>query len=248
MPLSHLNNKNGCPKCTNNKKLTTEEFINNSNNIHHNKYDYSIVNYINNSTKIKIICPIHGIFEQTPNNHVNLKQGCPECFGNKKSNMTKFLELSKKIHNDMYDYSLTDYDGMNKKVKIICLKHGVFEQYATNHIHNSCGCPSCNESKGEKEICRILNEKNINYIRQHKFDKCRDKNPLPFDFYLPEYNTCIEFDGKQHFIPIEYLGGKINFEITKKHDQIKNNYCKNNNIHLLRIKYNDYIIKKLEQI
>lgn len=82
--------------------------------------------------------------------------------------------------------------------------------------------------------------------------KCRDKNPLPFDFYLPQYNVCIEFDGIQHFNPSSFVYGNTsekeklkNLQYIQKHDQIKNNYCKNNKIDLLRIRYNEDIEEKL---
>ena len=68
--------------------------------------------------------------------------------------------------------------------------------------------------------------------------------PLKFDFYLPDYNCCIEYDGKQHFEPIDYFGGKNGFIKTQERDDIKNQYCKNNDIKLIRIPYTD--LKKLD--
>jgi very-short-patch-repair endonuclease len=99
------------------------------------------------------------------------------------------------------------------------------------------GCPQCNESHGERQVRLWLEKNNISYEFQMKFEDCKDINPLPFDFYLPNYNIAIEYDGKQHFEPIEYFGGIISFERTVKHDNIKNEYCKNNGILLLRIPY-----------
>lgn len=92
------------------KKLTNIDFIYNAKNIHGDKYNYSLVKYINAKTKVKIICPIHGIFEQSPNN------GCPKC----KNLITNFIENAKLIHNDKYDYSLIEYKNSKLKVKIIC--------------------------------------------------------------------------------------------------------------------------------
>ena len=88
-------------------------------------------------------------------------------------------------------------------------------------------------------ILTILIENNIKFIRQHTFNNCRGiKKKLPFDFYLPDYNILIEFDGKQHFESIEIFGGKIEFEKLKINDDKKNRYCFDNNIKLFRIKYN----------
>ena len=125
-------------------------------------------------------------------------------------------------------------------MKIICPIHGVFEQTPNSHLRGS-GCPICKTSKGELEIQRILYNKNIKYITQYTFDNCKNKRKLPFDFYLPDYNMCIEFDGKQHYETIKYWGGEETLIKTKNNDKIKTNYCKNNNIKLIRIKYNECI-------
>ena len=231
------------------KRLSKDEFIEKSRKIHNDKYDYSLVEYKNNSTKVKIICSKHGIFEQTPNSHLSGKK-CYLCDGNIKHTNNSFIEKSRKIHSDKYDYSLINYINSQTKVKIICPIHGVFEQRPNDHIIGKQGCPICNESKGEKEIRNILNENNIKFESQKIFDKCKYKRKLPFDFYLPDYNICIEYDGKQHYKPIDYFGGEKELEKNKIRDKIKNNYCKNNNIKLLRIKYNDNdnIIDKIKNI
>jgi len=99
------------------------------------------------------------------------------------------------------------------------------------------GCPSCNESKGEKEIAKFLNKYNINYNRQHKFNDCKNIFQLPFDFYIASVRTCIEFDGKQHFQPVEHFGGVKAYESLKLNDKIKSDYCEDNYINLIRIRY-----------
>lgn len=98
-----------------------------------------------------------------------------------------------------------------------------------------------------------LDELSIKYIRQHSFDTCRYVNRLSFDFYLPEYNICIEFDGEQHYKPVEIFGGIEEFKNTKIRDEIKNKWCLENNIYLIRIKYNQvnkikYILEEKLQI
>jgi 5-methylcytosine-specific restriction endonuclease McrA len=128
------------------KRLTTKQFIKRSKVIHGDKYDYSLVEYKNARTKVKIICNKHGVFEQTPHSHLR-GNGCKKCHYNKssknaKSNIKSFIENSIKIHNDKYDYSLVKYKNSKTKVKIICPIHGVFEQIPNAHL-NGQGCKKC---------------------------------------------------------------------------------------------------------
>jgi very-short-patch-repair endonuclease len=235
----------GCPSCSGNKKLNTIEFINRAKKIHGNKYDYSLVDYKGIDNKVKIICKIHGTFEQTPNKHIGkTERGCPKCNGGVKLDTITFIENAKKIHGDKYNYSLVDYKNTNINIKIICPIHGIFEQRPRHHIYG-CGCPKCSESNGEKEIIKFL--KNDNFIKQKKFKDCRYIKILSFDFYLPEKNLCIEYDGEQHYKSIKYFGGDDAFIKTQTRDKIKTNFCIKNNINLLRIKYNENIENKLKE-
>lgn len=241
-PNNHLSKLQNCPKCSINhfELKTTSEVVSNFIEKHGNKYDYSKVKYVGNKVKIEIKCRKHGIFYQTPNNHLK-GQDCPIC---KKINIDSFIEKANKKHNNKYDYSLVRLKNMNSKIEITCKEHGEFTQIAHSHTYGS-GCPSCNESKGEREIKILLEKNKINYIKEHSFPECKLINKLRFDFYLPNINTCIEFDGEQHFKPIEYYGGKKEFEIIIKRDKIKSDFCKSNNINLIRVKFNDSIKNKL---
>ena len=157
-------------------------------------------------------------------------------------NKKQFVNRSKKIHGNKYDYSLVEYVNNSTRVKIICQKHGMFEQTPLNHINAECNCPKCKvKSKGEIKIRMWLDNNNIQYENQKRFDDCRNKNPLPFDFYISSINTIIEYDGRQHFItkPTK-CWTKEALESIKKHDLIKNNYCANNNINIIRIKYTNF--------
>jgi hypothetical protein len=142
-----------------------ETFINKGNYIHNNKYDYSLVNYINNKTKVKIICPIHGKFEQTPDKHINRKQGCPKCSKTFKISTEDYIIEVNKTHNNKYDYSLINFNNLNDIIKIICPIHGEFEQKASSHKYGS-GCPKCVGKN--KELNDIINE--LNNIHNNKYD------------------------------------------------------------------------------
>ena len=310
------------------RKLTKEEFVNRAIKVHGNKYDYSKVVYINSYTKVIIICPIHGEFEQTPYGHMK-STGCLEC-GRKKANNSHrmnqedYIKKVNIVHNNKFDYSKLVYVDMHKKIIIICPDHGEFKQKAQNHlighgcpkekmdkiknklrknldeaynkmieVHSTTyeyvdfkedykkytskiriickkhgefkqgynkhvighGCRKCNMSKGEREVSLWLNKNNIQYETQKRFPDCKNKRSLPFDFYIPDYNMCIEYDGQQHFKPnrlwldktISEEKANINFERTQLHDKIKNKYCKDKGIILVRIRYNEKLIKKLEK-
>lgn len=104
----------------------------------------------------------------------------------------------------------------------------------------SCGCLV---SKGEAKISNVLNQLHINFISQKTFDNClniEQTHPLFFDFYLPDYNCCIEYDGEQHFHPVKHWGGEKRFQRQQQHDNIKNKYCEINNVKLIRVPYTDY--------
>jgi very-short-patch-repair endonuclease len=236
-PNSHLQGA-GCPKCGGSEKLTTNEFIIQAKEKHGNKYNYSQVEYINNKTKIKIICLEHGEFEQQPSNHLQ-EAGCPKCVGKNKTT-EEFIKEAKEVHRNKYDYSQVEYIDAKIKVKIICQEHGLFKQ--TPHAHLSGrGCAKCGySSKGEQKIEAYLNEKNINFESQKRFDKLKDKSYLFYDFYLPDFNLLIEFDGIQHFEPVDQFGGEKGFKQVQKRDKLKNEFAKKNRIDLLRISYLEF--------
>lgn len=107
-----------------------------------------------------------------------------------------------------------------------------------NFLCNGRRCPKCNESKGEKAIAEYLSNHKIKYLKEYSFDDCSYKRKLRFDFYLVDFNVCIEFQGKQHFVSVDYMGGKNDFHMRKIRDNIKRDYCKRNNIELIEIPYN----------
>jgi hypothetical protein len=244
VPYSHLVG-NGCGICAGNAKFTQSEFIKKARDKHGELYDYSLVEYANVDTNVKIICKEHGVFEQTPYSHLNSKIGCSRCVGNAQLDTSEFIERAIMKHGEKYDYSEAEYKGTDKKVKIICQKHGVFPQTPYKHLTGQ-GCPSCQESHGEAAIERILKDMNIDYEREFRIPECKNILPLPFDFGILRDSALlglVEFDGIQHFVPS--FGGK-SFSKTMETDVIKNDYCESNGIPLLRIPYwEEENIKKL---
>ena len=171
--------------------------------------------------------------------------------GGVKKTQEEFIINAKQIHDNKYNYSLVKYINAYTKIKIICYMHGIFKQTPTKHLCGN-GCPICNESKGENTITKYLLNNSINFEREKKFDNCKGKRRvLSFDFYLPEYNILIEFDGRQHFEPVNFHGcsdeqAQKSYLELKENDKIKNDFAKLNNYHLLRIKFDQ--INKIEKI
>lgn len=228
-----------------------EQFIKEAKKIHGNEYDYSLVEYKNNRTKIKIICKKCGnIFEQTPSNHLhkNHPQGCPKCRGNILKTKEDFIKKSIEIWgNGKYDYSKVEYKNNHTKVKLKCLIHGIeFEQSPKKHYLGQ-GCFLClKKSKAEEQIDLFLKNKNIKFIREYKFNDCRYKNPLPFDFYIPDKNIVIEYQGIQHFK--QQGRGHETLQERQLKDQIKRDYCKSNNILEIEINYFDDLKEQLDRL
>ena len=246
-PNAHLKGK-GCPKCGNIKRsisqrTTLGDFIEKARNVHKDKYDYSKVEYINNSTKVCIICNEHGEFWQTPSNHL-AKQGCSKC-QNRATNTEEFIEKARNVHNNKYDYSEVVYIRSNKSVCIKCPIHGEFWQTPNNHLRGK-GCPVCghirsNESKSKTFL--YFKEK-ANIVHNNKYDysnvvyrKYTDKVPI----ICPEHgefwqkfsnhlmgNGCPEC-AESHMekeIKMFLIKNNIEFEEQKKFDWLKNEKTK----------------------
>ena len=184
----------GCPKCSPTLKLNKDVFIENSNKKHNGKYDYSKVKYINNRTKVCIICPEHGEFWQTPSNHM-YGYGCAKCANslnaeNHTSNTDIFIEKAKLMHLNKYDYSKVKYINNRTKVCIICPEHGEFWQTPDAHLSNK-GCPKCGRvmSNPEDEIVNVL-DKFCSQQRNHTILKGKE-----LDIFIPSLKIGIEYNG-----------------------------------------------------
>lgn len=125
-------------------------FVEKARKVHGDKYDYSKVEYVNSKTKVEIICPKHGSFVQSPDNHIYNKQGCPRCkaesTGKRLLDTTEsFIQKATLVHGSRYDYSETEYVNTTEKVRILCKKHGPFYQQPGNHINMKNGCTKCRD-------------------------------------------------------------------------------------------------------
>jgi very-short-patch-repair endonuclease len=241
LPQNHLKGF----KCENNKKMTEDDFIRKSKEIHGDKYDYSLVGFKNVRSKIKLIYN-DVIYEQIGYAHLQGKS--PEMLSIKITD-DEFIRRSKEINGDIFDYSLVDCDGNKNKVKLI-YNGVIYDQCLSDHLSGHLPMNINiinNSSKGEKSVMKFLENNNIKYIREYKFQDCKNINYLRFDFYLPDYNLLIEYDGKQHFNSINIWGGLEGLKKRKLNDEIKNKYCKKNGIPLLRISHLEDVDSKLNE-
>ena len=215
------------------RKKTFEEFVAEAKIKHPNEgYTYDKNTYVNTHTPTKVICPVHGEFWVTPKSH--LLYECKKCSYEKRAKeymltTNEFIERATQKHGDnKYDYSKSVYTGTRKNICIICPIHGEFWQMPNVHLSGR-GCPKCKESHLEKTLEKYFKENNIVYIPQYKKEWLGKQS---LDFFLPEYNTAIECQGKQHFGSGGW-GGDYDFDKIKELDIRKFENCKNNNIRLL---------------
>ena len=208
--------------------------------------------YINYDTPVEHYCQKHNIYFNISPMCALLGHGCSQCTSEKnrehrlKSKEQYIAELNEINPNIILR---ENYVGSHINTLHECLVCGCEWSPRPSNLLVGYGCPCCNESKGEKQVAEWLEQHKMIYIQQKRFDDCCDKSTLPFDFYLPNYNICIEYQGKQHYEPIEYFGGEESLLYTQHHDKIKQDYCENNNIKLICIPYwentDEYLNKNL---
>jgi hypothetical protein len=174
--------------------------------------------------------------------------GCPYCIGRHKTT-GEFVEELKIIDSDII--IIGEYLGSEIPINCKCNKCGHEWSPISRSLKNGQGCPICSSSKGERKIFDYLQAKNVTFNTQHSFPDCKHVGVLKFDFYLNELNVCLEYDGIQHFKPIDFASKGYEWadeqlKSSKKRDKIKDNYCKNKNIPLIRIPY--YNFNEIETI
>ena len=210
--------------------------------------------YIDARTPIEHYCKRHDILWTSYPDNILRGIGCKEC-GNEKAR-DKNIKSHDQYIADLYVVNpdievVNEYQGANIHILHRCKIDGYIWPAKPANILFGKGCPQCNESKGERQIRQWLNRYGMVYVYQKTFVDCKDLRVLPFDFYIPEYNWCIEYDGEQHFRPVVFDGNGDEwalqqFEKTTYHDSIKNKYCHEKNIHLLRIPYFKNVEEELE--
>lgn len=245
----HIKRKYGCPKCSGQNR-TEEDFLREANRIHGNKYIYNreILNFSLWTQHVNIICPIdgHGVFQQTPQKHINLERGCSKCGWSQHDNNY--------IDNFIENYNLKikrigDYKQAHIQIDWRCLICDNIWPAMPSSILQGSGCPECATGKNESIVREFLKTNNINTETIRIPVNILKQNARP-DFYIPSMNLILEYNGEQHYKPVQFGGtsienAKMNFEKQKVRDSQLREYCKNNNINLLEIDGRKYTNWKL---
>ncbi|MEY2739607.1 MAG: Pacmanvirus, partial [Bacteroidota bacterium] len=188
--------------------------------------------------------------KQKPYQHYG-GSGCNLCaidevHENQKIDFNQFVERSIEKHGTRYDYSEAVYNDIFTPIHIICSHHGSFLQIPRDHYRGS-GCPKCISSRGENAIRIILQELEVEFVEQKTFDDLVYKSKLKCDFFLPELNTVIEYNGLQHYEPVSIFGGIEGLIETQNRDLLKYEYLDSRGIDLIIIRYDIEDIKEYLQ-
>jgi len=258
-PNDFTQSKRRCPKCAGSIPLTQSVFVERVKKLTNDEYSV-LGDYQNVVTPILIKHNVCGHeFKMRPSNFMNLNHRCPKC-----SNIGDFKKVTPSEFNQRFNETLGDeyilldsYKNARASIKVRHEKCGYeYKVRPDNILYAGQRCPKCKESKGEQKISEILNGHNYVYKRQYKIKECRHKNPLPFDFAIFDNNRLlclVEYQGEQHFRPVEYWGGEKAFEEQKIRDKIKKDFCKQNKIMLIEIKYSvkdieGYLLSELDHL
>lgn len=223
----------GCPRCSKKERITHSEYVAKVAMV--NPSIEVVGEYINVRTPILHSCKIDNYKWMAAPTNILQGHGCSVCVGNKKYEHEEYIRKIEEANANIE--VIEEYIDALTPILHKCKIDGYEWIARPSAVLYGSGCPICNISKGEKAIANWLDANNILYESQKKFDDCKNVNSLPFDFYLSDYNIAIEYQGIQHYEPIEYFGGQESFKNQVLRDNIKKEYCQKNNIFLIEIPY-----------
>lgn len=247
----------GCPSCKKRSlsalyKMTDDEFKGRLLKI--SRTIVSIDEYRGYDEKIKLKCLVCDSYWKSTPHHVLSGHGCPKCSsrisGEKSRKNYDYFKSQVSILGDGEYLVIGEYITNKTQVKMLHLKCGqTWFVRPDSFLFSNSRCPRCKYSRGELSIIKFLDKNRVEYEFQYKIPNQRGKGRLSFDFYIPEHLLCIEYHGRQHYEPVDFFGGKSSFEGQKTRDKIKEKYCLDNKIELLKIPYWEFdnIEKILEQ-
>ena len=252
-PNNFLSGRSHCPKCRNKrlskeKRLSIEEVKLRINTIYKGKISITSDSYTNGSTVLSYHCNVCGFNGHKVAKNLLGGHGCPKCANQHRNDGTRFTinqikKIIKEDTNGEYCYISGEYHNNRSKIKVKHLECGGIFSTTINAFHNvKTTCPYCSSSRGEQEVLGYLKQHKISHTYAYVIPGLKDQRNLHFDFWLPQYNLAIEYDGIQHFVATQFNQegndqAQQNFKQTQKHDQMKDQYCKDHGIALIRIPY-----------
>ena len=242
---------NRCPCCNSrargqSQRKTNVQFKQEVKNLVGDEYTF-LDTYVNANIKIKVKHNKCGnIYEVQP--CVFLQgHGCPQCaVKSQKKTDAQFKKEVKNLVGDEYKF-LDSYQDAHTKLRVKHTKCGNTYEVKPNAFLYGSRCPYCNNPKGEVIINKILDSFNINYEPQKTFDDLKDIGLLSYDFYIPDQNILIEYQGRQHYQPVDYFGGEAQFKVQQKHDKLKSDYAKGNGYKLIAVPYTEDTFSKIKK-
>jgi len=267
-PASNLHQESNCKKCIGDdlkkhgahNRTDTNTFIKRAIKKHGDAYDYSKTVFTGMHKPIIVICNKHNeeFIQSKAQNHLENEFNCPTCLQNRYNEHQKSRRVSideaneriKEIHGDFIEViDFKNYVNVESKILFRCNRfdwHNDF--YSSFHSvtgRDRTGCPICKMSKGQREIILILNRKGISHDTEKYFNQLGKKR---FDIFINDLNLVIEYNGRQHYIPVEPFGGEKALERTQKSDKLKKQYCMDNHINYEVIRYDEDIDTRMFEI
>ncbi len=250
-PNNFLYQHSRCPYCSSKAKKTDAQFKQEVYDLVGNEYMF-LDSYQGTLKKIRVKHNTCGTVYRVTPSHFLEGTRCPYCSAKasgkaRRKTSVEFKQEVISLVDKEYTF-LGTYVNKNTKIKV---KHNecghVYEVRPTDFISHNTRCPYCNSPKGETIINRILKSLNIKYEVQKTFDDLTDKINLSYDFYVPDQNILIEYQGQQHYEPIDYFGGSRRFKYQQKHDKIKADYAKTHNYKLIAVPYTEDTFLKIKK-
>ena len=259
-PDCFLNRGQRCPVCMNLKcrrtKILNDRKKFNKKFLVRSKGEYKCLGIFNGATeKIKFRHLLCGhTFMMSPHHFIDDKAGCPFCFGTPRKTLKEFKEQIYSLYGSLYTILSTSYVNTESHIICRCNKCGNIWRITPANLLRGYGCPVCNSSKGERFLRSIMLNHNFKYEFAKKFKGLKDQSNLRYDFYLPEYRLLIEYQGKQHYEPVNFHGTIAKKEQIEKfhkqqyHDYLKYQYAKKHQYNFLAIPYYINTYQSIEEV